>query len=56
MRGMRQIAGELAMGAAMALGAGSDDMIPAKVGARISHREDVMGPVAVVTLGGFEAA
>ena len=54
MRGVRQVAGELAVRAGMALGAGLDDVVAAEPGPRVGHREHVVRAVAVVALGGLQ--
>ena len=51
---MGQIAGELAVGAGMALAAGTDDVGPAKMRARIRDRQNIVRSMTVVTLGGLQ--
>ena len=52
--GVGQIAGELAVGAGMALAAGGDDVVPAQMRARIVDRQNVVRAMTVVTLGGLQ--
>ena len=56
MGGVCQIAGELAVGAGMALAAGGDDVVPAKMRARIVDWQNVVRSMTVVTLGGLQVS
>src|SRR5208283_1227867 len=53
-RGVRQVSGELAVRAGMALSTGFDDVVAAEPRALVVHWQNVVRAVAVVTLGGLE--
>src|ERR1039457_7165821 len=55
-RGVRQVSGELAVRAGMALRAGFDDVVAAQMGARVVHRQNVVRAMAIVALGGLQIA
>ncbi len=56
MRGVREIPGEAACCPCMALLARCDNVFSAQMRAGIADRENVMRPVAIVTLGGLGVA